>query len=44
MYNQFDKKIDELSLDDVKSLQTKQVKEGFYVSTSLLPEPEVLVD
>jgi hypothetical protein len=31
MYNPFEKQIDELSLDDVKSLMSKQVKEGFYI-------------
>jgi hypothetical protein len=31
MYNPFEKRIEELTLEDTKSLQSKQVKEGFYV-------------
>ena len=31
MYNPFEKRIEELTLEDIKSLQSKQVKEGFYV-------------
>lgn len=31
MYNPFDKRIDELSLEDIKALRERQVKEGFYV-------------
>jgi hypothetical protein len=31
MYNPFEKNIEELTIDDIKALQSKQVKEGFYV-------------
>jgi hypothetical protein len=31
MYNPFDKRIDELSLEDIKALRERQVKEGLYI-------------
>lgn len=31
MYNPFDKRIEDLSFDDIRSLQPKLVKEGFYI-------------